>query len=377
MNILLVDDEHILVESLTIGLEIRDYKVFAANSAQQALDLLQTKGHMIDLVITDYMMPAMNGMELLVAIRKIYPTLPVMIMTAYAQTSLVIEALRNHCDAFIEKPFTPETLVSEIERIRLHLLRNTRTDNLRHFLPRIVHQINNPLFAISGFAELIRSNWGDVDTFRMYAEKILDAVEEIGRINKEIMNAGCKEEDKFEPVDLDVLLDRCLEMFQGLFILKKIHLGRQDPPHGFHILGDKFGLEQVFKNLILNAVDAMDGMPDKNLNVTMTPKWDSGTVEIIIQDTGCGIREDCLNKIFDPYFTDKHEGNGLGLEIVKNVIEKHRGRISAESGVGSGSRFTITLPVIWMSKTERCCASIRSQIETNGILPLAPNFQQL
>ena len=377
MNILLVDDELILIESLKIWLEIKGYKVFSATSAQQALNLLRTKGHMIDLVITDYMMPAMNGMELLVAIRKIYPPLPVMIMTAYAETSLVIEALRNHCDAFIEKPFTPETLVSEIERIKLHLLQNTRTDNLRHFLPRIVHQINNPLFAISGFAELIRSNWGDGDTFRMYAEKILDAVEEIGRINKKIMNAGYKEEDKFEPIDLDVVLDRCLEMFQGLFILKDIQCERQAPFHQFLVSGDKFGLEQVFKNLILNAIDAMDGKPDKNLNVTMTPKWDSSSVEIVVEDTGCGIREDCLNKIFDPCFTDKNNGNGLGLEIVKNVIEKHRGRISSESRIGSGSRFTITLPIIWMNKAERCCASIRSQIETNGILPLAPNFQPL
>lgn len=118
MNIVVVDDDIVMVESVRIGLHDKGHQVFAAYSARQALDQLFHGGQRIDLVITDYLMPTMNGIDLLMAIREAHPTLPVLIMSAYAETKLVIEALRNRCDSFIEKPFTLEQLTVEIERIR-------------------------------------------------------------------------------------------------------------------------------------------------------------------------------------------------------------------------------------------------------------------
>lgn len=115
-------------------------------------------------------------------------------------------------------------------------------------------------------------------------------------------------------------------------------------------MGDQFGLEQVIKNLVLNAVDAMDGRTEKTLTITVTPPTNSATVGFIIEDTGCGIREEILSKIFEPYFTDKHNGNGLGLEIIKNIVEKHSGEVLVESQVGTGSKFTIRLPAVPMSR---------------------------
>lgn len=349
MNILVVDDEAVMLESIRIGLESNGYRVFEAFSAQQALDQLYHGGHRIDLVATDYYMPTMNGIDLLEAVRRSYPTLPVILMTAYAETSLVIEALKHHCDSFIEKPFSLDHLIAEIERVRLHLLQNTKSSDLHQLLPRIVHQINNPLLSISGFAELIRVNGGNGDTAQRYAEKILVAVEQIGRINKDIMNAGRTEEGKCEPVELDALLDDCLGMFQSMFILKGVQVERKIPVvQGLRVMGDPFDLEQVFKNLVLNAVDAMDGRFDKALTVTVTPPRGPASVEVTIEDTGCGIREEFLNKIFEPYFTDKSQGNGLGLVVVKNAVEKHGGKVRVESRVGVGSKFTVRLPAMQM-----------------------------
>ena len=128
MNILVVDDEAVMVESIRIGLESKGYHVFEALSAQQALDQLYHGDHRIDLIATDYLMPTMNGIDLLEAIRKSHPTLPVILMTAYAQTDLAIAALKSQCNSFIEKPFTLDQLVAEIERINLHLFQNTRND---------------------------------------------------------------------------------------------------------------------------------------------------------------------------------------------------------------------------------------------------------
>ncbi|MBI5589348.1 MAG: response regulator [Deltaproteobacteria bacterium] len=346
MNILVVDDEAVMVESIKIGLESNGYRVFEALSAQQALDRLSHADHGIDLIATDYLMPSMNGIDLLEAVRKSHPTLPILIMTAYAETRLVIEALKSQCDSFIEKPFRLDQLVAEIERIKLRLLQNTRSGDLHELLPRIVHQINNPLFVINGFAELILSNGDNGDAVRSYAEDILNAVNQIGRINKEIMNAGRMEASKFEPVDLHALLDACLEMFQGIFTLKGIQVERKIPGQEPWIMGDRFSLEQVFNNLMLNAADAMNGRSEKTLTITVTPGQGPDFVDVTVEDTGCGIREDFLDKIFEPYFTDKSQGNGLGLVVIKNAVEKHGGKVLVESRLGVGTRFTVRLPAM-------------------------------
>jgi signal transduction histidine kinase len=114
--------------------------------------------------------------------------------------------------------------------------------------------------------------------------------------------------------------------------------------------GDPFGLEQVFKNLISNAIDAMDGRTDKTLTVTVTPTQGTSFVEVNMEDTGCGIPEEHLNKIFEPYFTDKSQGNGLGLVVIKEIVEKHGGKVFVTSRVGVGSKFIVSLPVVQMNR---------------------------
>lgn len=353
MNILVVDDEPVMVESITIGLESKGYRTVKAFSAEDALEQLSSGQHhpVIDLVVTDYLMPNMSGLDLLAAVRKSQPTLPIMIMTAYAETSLVIEALKNHCDSFIEKPFNLEQLVVEIERIKPRRCQNTKASELHRLLPRIAHQINNPLSTITGYTQLIGLNSGNGESIQRYVNEILIAVERISHINKIIMNAGRLEEgeiqpEEIQPIALDSLLESCLEMFNGLFILKEIQVDKNIPVVGLRVLGDRFSLEQVFKNLILNGVEAMDGRPDKRLTATIAPLPATSAVEIIIEDTGCGIRTEHLDKIFEPYFTSKRDGNGLGLEIIRNIVEKHGGKVRVESRVGIGSTFYVHLPTV-------------------------------
>lgn len=348
MNILVVDDETAMANSLRIGLESRGYWAFKAYSGQQAIDLLAHGGDRIDLVVADYMMPAMNGLELIVALHDISPTLPTMIMTAHAEKNLVIEALKLRCDGFIEKPFRLDQLVEEIERIRFRSLQNSPANDMRQLLPRIAHQINNPLTVINGYAQLIRLASGDGEMVQGYAEKILAAVELIGRINKDIMNGGWAKEDTLEFIELNALLVDCLEMFQGMCVVKGVQVKSNISAADLRVLGDRSSLEHIFNNLILNAIESMDGQTDKSLTVSLIPSPDLSSVECSIEDTGCGIQSELLEKIFEPYFTDKSKGNGLGLDIVKSYLDQHGGRIQVESRVGSGSRFTVSLPAAQM-----------------------------
>jgi len=126
MNILLVDDEIDVLDSLRRGLRLKDHEVFEARSAAQALDCLQQQNCPVELVITDYSMPVMNGIELLEAIRKIPSRLPVILMTGYTNEELVLEAGRHHCDGFLEKPFALARLLEEMERIDRHRVEKSR-----------------------------------------------------------------------------------------------------------------------------------------------------------------------------------------------------------------------------------------------------------
>lgn len=149
-------------------------------------------------------------------------------------------------------------LVAEIEKIKLSLPQNSQSSDLQQRLPRIVHQINNPLSAISGYAQLIQRNMCNGAALEKCIQSILAAVRQISRINRDIMNAGRDEANACRPIEINTLLNVCLEMSQGLFLLKDIQVERKMAGHSLWIQGDLVGLEQVFRNLIKNAVDAMD-----------------------------------------------------------------------------------------------------------------------
>lgn len=129
MNILIIDDNPEQLTSIELSLKIKGHTVFIAEAGKEALNKLKDKYFVIDMVVTDYAMPKMNGLELLSKIRKKDPLLPVVIMTAYGEKELLVQALRSGCDGFIEKPFTPDQLLSEIERVTSLLKRrgNYRT----------------------------------------------------------------------------------------------------------------------------------------------------------------------------------------------------------------------------------------------------------
>lgn len=117
MNILVVDDEKVQIETLRRALRSKGYQVFEALNAIEALDQLESMTYRIDMVLTDYIMPGKDGIELLKKIRKKCGELPVIIMTAYGEKAMLIDAIRNRCDGFIEKPFNVDQLINEIQRV--------------------------------------------------------------------------------------------------------------------------------------------------------------------------------------------------------------------------------------------------------------------
>ena len=345
MNILIVDDEIIQLAGLRIGLQSRGYKVLTASSGKEALEILNNDHNKFELIITDYVMPCMDGIAFLKKIREVNKSFPIIMMTAYGGKDLVVDALRNRCDGFINKPFFLDQLIKEIERVRINTIQNAHSHQLPELIHKLVHQINNPLMAINGHGELGMLELDDPEAIKQHLEGISKASEQIQRINREILNFSRMTEDKKEKVDIKKILDDCLTMFEGLMILKGVSLAKYLAENHLDVLGNEFGLNQVFKNLILNAIDSMDGRPEKRLRITAETDKASSSVLVSIEDTGCGISEELSQKIFTPYFSAKKNGTGLGLPIVKNIVEQHMGEIVVYSEVGKGATFTVRLPI--------------------------------
>jgi two-component system NtrC family sensor kinase len=147
-----------------------------------------------------------------------------------------------------------------------------------------------------------------------------------------------------QETDVHALLVQVIEAISHQPIFQKVEIVRQFSPDLPNIQADPAQLQQVFINLLNNAAEAME---DGGIIILATQPLDVQWVEIQVSDTGCGIPEENLGKLFTPFYTTKMpgKGTGLGLSIVYGIIKMHRGQITVQSQVGQGTTFTVTLPV--------------------------------
>jgi len=148
----------------------------------------------------------------------------------------------------------------------------------------------------------------------------------------------------FGEVDTNALVANVVKLIGHQKELEKLSIEQNYSSEPVIIYGDVNQLQQVFLNMILNAIDSIAG----GGKIRISTKGVDNFAQIIFEDTGCGIAQDNLDKIFEPFFTTKSpgKGTGLGLSICYGIIEEHKGKISVSSnGIGKGSAFTISLPV--------------------------------
>lgn len=278
-------------------------------------------------------------------------------MTAYGEKDLVIDALRNSCNSFIEKPFTLDQLLKEIDRVIFSMLQNINSRQLDGLIPKLVHQINNHLFCISGNVELGIYDLDDTEAIKKHFSNIIEATKKIQSINRKILTAGKGTEDKVEIVEIRELLHDCIKMFEDLMTLKGVSMEKDLNSRYLYVSGNRFELEQLFENLILNAIDSMDGRLEKQLRITAKFDQHTSSASVSIEDTGCGITNESMNKIFTSYFTSKKKGAGLGLSVVKDIVEKHKGEIKVKSQIGKGTTFKAVFPAVRPESTQSGCSN--------------------
>ncbi len=206
----------------------------------------------------------------------------------------------------------------------------------------VAHEIRNPLGIISSTAELLNDRLNRYEPGNRLAQII---VEEANRLNEkvtEFLDFARPRIPNLQPVDLEKLLDRSLEFLEPEINRLHIRVQRHYRLNGIPQTADPDLLHQAFLNLLLNAIQAMP--QGGELRVSLTPSPGNGGIEIRVEDTGQGIEPESQKKIFNPFFTTKEKGSGLGLPIVKSIIDSHQGEIRVESEPGRGTAVIITLP---------------------------------
>ena len=318
-----------------------------------------------DLVLSDVMMPGMDGVGLVKALRDDTRTaaIPVVLLSARAGEDAVLEGLETLADDYLVKPFSSRELLTRIrthlrmanvrQRLQAQLVIADRMAAVGMLAAGVAHEINSPLACVVSSLDLMAEELRSSDNAPLERTKRINELrqeaaqgaERVSQIVDGMKTFARADEERRVAIDVRQLLDLSIdvafnELQQRARVIKDFG---PVPP----VLADVARLGQVFVNLLVNAAQSIAaGQPSQN-HVRISTKTDASRRCIIeVSDTGRGIAPEILDRIFDPFFTTKGigEGTGLGLSICHSIVRALGGEIGVESALGEGSTFRIALP---------------------------------
>lgn len=248
--------------------------------------------------------------------------------------------------------------VTEKRLQEMHLIQTEKMSSIGVLATGIAHEINNPLTSVAGFAEALQRRFNKqpalkedarLSDFPHYLEVIIRESYRCKGIIDPLLSFGRKSDGITVKVDINMALLEVLELLKYQPNYQQIRVVKKLQPDLPRVLGDPSGLRQVFMNLLVNAYQAFDG---PGLVEVTSETTDNAMVAVTIRDTGGGMSRNILERIWEPFFTTKEvgQGVGLGLALTYNIIKSCGGKIRTESREGEGSQFTVLLPV-WRGKS--------------------------
>ncbi|MBW2503124.1 MAG: response regulator [Deltaproteobacteria bacterium] len=383
-KILVIDDERMILDLTSMVLTNKGYSVLTINNALEGYQIIER--HKPSLVLLDYMMPVVNGLEALKEIRKRFPETYVIMFTGKGSEEVAVELMKAGAADYILKPFSNTNLIErienvlrlrsielrnrelleererllaeieqwnhelerrveekskELERAHVEILQAEKLAALGHLSAGMAHEVRNPLNSIGLFAQILRSGVDNDPEMVSYSEKIIHEVERIDSILVKLLSTSKRAPFELRSTHIEDVIEKALRPFEDVCQAQKIDVIRDFTNRSPEILADAEELGQVFSNLFANAIFEMDN----GGRLAVALKHNPSELEVIVSDTGQGIPQDHLGKIFDPFFTTKDKGTGFGLSVVLRIVKNYGGRISVESEVGRGTSFHILLPI--------------------------------
>ena len=233
--------------------------------------------------------------------------------------------------------------LSEVQALKKEVERSTRLASIGRLAAGVAHEIRNPLSSIKGFATYFGERYKDVPEDKDTAQIMVNEVERLNRVISQLLEFARPVNINKSPIDIRTVINHSVKIIERSAGEKDIRVQLEIPSGIPQIAVDSDRINQVFLNLFLNSIEAMESGGELTISVDYDPA--SEMMKIKVSDTGRGIAPNDLGNVFDPYFTTKQSGTGLGLAIVHRIIESHNGEIKVESNQGRGTVVTIALPL--------------------------------
>ncbi len=233
----------------------------------------------------------------------------------------------------------------EIEALKAEVEREKHLASLGRLAAGVAHEVRNPLSSLKGFAQFLRSRFTPGSREERYADIMIEEVERLDRVVQELLDFAKPVTPDRKPSGANEIVDEALALVSDDASFRRVEIVTKLGENLPAVFVDPLQIRQVLLNVLLNGFEAM---PEGG---TLTIETRAGvgddadsTVTVTVTDTGQGMSEDEVGKLYEPFYTTKQQGTGLGLTIVARVLEQNGGSISASSVPGSGSAFVLRLP---------------------------------
>lgn len=333
-----------------------DFQVLEAGTGKEGIAIIDDD--LPEILLLDNKLPDIQGVEVLEYVRKKQYDIIVVMITSYASLELAVKATRDGAYDFIPKPFTPQEIRASVENItkQIFLKRMTRTLNntgkqIRfQFLSVLSHELKAPLNAIDGYLKMIRERQfgNNIDAYDEILDRSMERIKGMRQLILDLLDLTKietgKPTQKLEMVNIRKIAQMAIDTIRPYAIQKDVDLylnSRGD----IGMKADAGEIEIIFNNLISNAVKY--NRTGGRVDIFLEKK--ESELKIAVSDTGIGLKQEDKEKIFDDFVRIKSSqtrevtGSGLGLSIVKKIVDMYQGNIEVQSEVDKGTTFTITL----------------------------------
>lgn len=373
-RVLVVDDETMNRELLEALLIPEGCEVLQAASGPEALSIVASRRP--DLVLLDLRMPGMDGIETCRRIREELRVvlLPIVFVTAAGDRDLRIRGIEAGADDFLTKPVDEVELIvrmrnllrlkryhdqrehqrrlieDDLASMRAQLVRIERLATLGTLASGVGHELNNVATVLESVLLMMGARGATAATSSRYVDELERVRDHIATHATHLLALGRPGPDHAELLDLRVVVEGTLSMLRLSGKIKHIDVRCAVPDDPVYVTVNRTRIEQVLINLIANAADALDEVRGRERSIVVTLEADpvTGRAFCAVEDTGCGIPLDKIEAIFEPYFTTKSpdRGTGLGLPVVKHIVETFGGTLAVDSRPGEGTCFRFDLPAV-------------------------------